>query len=151
MPTCTQGEPFLLAQAPTEAKKELYSSQGINGVSVCHSGGPRQSERPSTKPAKLQGTAKEAGRADQACHLDLPEVRGREGVPSPPMRTVRVAHLELALCAVQSQAPKSHGQVVDTQAAFAVDVEGLEKAPKAQLVVRAPADGAAARVHGRRR
>lgn len=91
------------------------------------------------------------GRAVQTCRPDLPEVLGRHGAPSRPARTVRVAYPELALGAMQSQAPQPHGQVVDTQAAVAVDVEGLEEAPQAQPVVRAPADGAAARVHGRLR
>lgn len=85
----------------------------------------------------------------QTCRPDFPEVLGHEGAIARPARTVRTTYPELALGAVQSQASQPHGQVVDTQAAVAVDVERLEEAPQAQPVVRAPADRAAARVHRR--
>lgn len=77
---------------------------------------------------------------------------GPRGAPSPPVLRMRAAYPELALRAVQSQAPQPHRQVVDTQAAVPVDVERLKESPQAQPVVRVPADSAAAGVpHGRRR
>lgn len=71
------------------------------GVSKSVIQGSQPAREASTKPAKLQRAAREAGRTDQTCHLNLPEVLGRERGSFPrPRGAVRVAYPELALSAV---------------------------------------------------
>ena len=71
------------------------------GCPSLSSRGSQPAREASTKPVKLQRAAREAGRTDQTCHLDLPEVLGREEGSLPrPRGGLRVAYPELALGAV---------------------------------------------------
>lgn len=155
MPTCSHDELFPRPEHPPE--EPHTNKHGVNFLSICqsrdtipqHQGFP---SAPSSDHRNLTGSRKLPEKSPASRPVPLAWV-SLQDLPDPPRPRGRrtQTYPELALRAVQSQAPQPHRQVVDTQAAVAVDVEGLEEAPQAQLVVRAAADGAAARVPYRSR